>query len=115
LLGCGLVSAFEDTLSPILLCLPFAMGISGLFMLIIGQHMPRKSKKGAEEAAKWIAFREYLENIEKYADLDNVAKDFDRYLPYAVAFGLEKSWIRRFSKVSATPIPSWYYPTYRGG
>lgn len=116
LVGCGLVSAFEEsTLSPILLCLPFSMGLSGLLMLIIGQHMPRKSIKGAEEAAKWGAFKEYLENIEKYADLENVAQDFDRYLPYAVAFGLEKSWIRRFARVQSTPIPSWYYPTYRGG
>lgn len=115
LLGFGLISAFEDSLSPILLCFPFALAISGLMMLMIGQHMPRKSQKGAEEAAKWRAFKEYLENIEKYADLSHVAKDFDRYLPYAVAFGLEKSWIRRFSKVAVTPIPSWYYPTYRGG
>lgn len=115
LISCGLISAFEDTLSPILLCFPFAMGVSGLLMLIIGQHMPRKSQKGAEEAAKWGAFKEYLENIEKYADLSHVAQDFDRYLPYAVAFGLEKSWIRRFAKVPMTPIPTWYYPTYRGG
>jgi uncharacterized membrane protein len=115
LAGIGLISMLEDNLSPILLCFPFAIGISGLMMLLFGQHMPRKSARGAEEAAKWSAFREYLENIEKYADVEGVAKDFDRYLPYAVAFGIEKGWIRRFSRVASTPIPTWYFPTYRGG
>lgn len=115
LVGFGLISAVGETLSPILLCFPFSIAISGVMMLLFGQHMPRKSEKGAEEAAKWGAFREYLENIEKYADVENVAQDFDRYLPYAVAFGIEKGWIRRFSRVSTTPIPTWYFPTYRGG
>jgi hypothetical protein len=32
---------------------------------------------------------------------------FDRYLPYAIAFGLEKSWVEKFSRVP-TPAPRWY-------
>jgi len=33
---------------------------------------------------------------------------------YAVAFGLERTWIRKFSSVPATPIPRWYFPYYGG-
>ena len=39
---------------------------------------------------------------------------FAAYLGYAVAFGLERTWIRKFSAVPATPIPTWYFPYYGG-
>jgi uncharacterized membrane protein len=48
--------------------------------------MPRKTAKGAEEAAKWLAFKQYLENIDKYSDMESVKEQFQVYLPYAVAF-----------------------------
>jgi hypothetical protein len=50
-----------------------------------------------------------MENIEKYSKVDEVQEIFDRFLPYAIAFGLEQSWIRKFSQVE-TPPPPWYYP-----
>jgi uncharacterized membrane protein len=104
-----------DTLSSTLLCIPFAVGLVGAAALVAGQAMPAKTHKGAEEAAKWKAFEEYLQNMEKYQGVEEAAKHFDEYLPYAVAFGLDRSWIRRFTQVNTVPIPPWYYPTYLGG
>jgi uncharacterized membrane protein YgcG len=104
-----------ENISETLLCIPFALGFTGVGFLIVGQHMPAKTRKGAEEAAKWNAFREYLRNLEKYDRIEDVSAKFDQFLPYAIAFGIDRSWIRRFSKVSNTGIPIWYYPTYRGG
>jgi uncharacterized membrane protein len=98
----------------ILILPPLAIGFVGVAALIVGPAMPAKTRRGAEEAAKWKAFYEYLLHLEKYAKVDEAAEQFEKYLPYAVAFGLDKSWIHKFSKVSSMPIPYWYYPTYIG-
>jgi uncharacterized membrane protein YgcG len=103
------------TVSPALLCLPFSIGLVGMVTLIAGQAMPAKTRKGAEEAARWSAFQEYLRNLEKYQGLEEAVNYFEAYLPYAVAFGLDRSWIQRFKLVDNVPIPPWYFPTYLGG
>ena len=104
-----------ENISAALLCLPLAIGLVGFVALSIGQAMPAKTYKGAEEAAKWRAFEEYLRNLEKYQGLEEATAHFDDYLPYAVAFGLDRSWIQRFKQVDSVPIPPWYFPTYLGG
>lgn len=114
-LGLFLAGSADELLTQSLFCLPFAVGAVGFLALIVGQHMPAKTRKGAEDAAKWRAFREYLENLEKYADVEGAAKRFDDYLPYAIVFGLDRAWLRRFSQVQTVPVPTWYYPTYLGG
>lgn len=73
----------------------------------VATNMPRKSLKGAEAAAKWRAFKRYLQEIEQHENLEESKEIFNRYLPYATAFGLEDSWIRKFSQVS-TPMPDWF-------
>ena len=38
------------------------------------------------------------------------AKDkFEQYLPYAIAFGVEKDWVRRFEGMTVAS-PTWYHP-----
>ncbi|MBZ0284245.1 MAG: DUF2207 domain-containing protein [Anaerolineae bacterium] len=111
LLGFGL-SVLMESISAALLCIPVALGIVGVVALIMAQAMPAKTRKGAEDTAKWRAFLEYLRNLEKYADVQEAAEQFDDYLPYAVAFQLERSWVRRFSEVATVPIPPWYFPNY---
>lgn len=108
------INTLEMTTESIL-CIPLALLMTGLAFVITGQYMPTKTASGALEAAKWNAFREYLKNLEKYTDLENAAGQFDKYLPYAVAFGLDRSWIQRFSKVETIIMPPWYFPTHRGG
>jgi hypothetical protein len=71
--------------------------------------MPRKTQAGAEAAAKWLAFRRYLAEIERYDNVESAKSIFNSYLPYAVAFGLERSWVNKFASVDA-PAPSWYGP-----
>lgn len=109
------LSGLIDTVSAALILVPVALGWVGVVALVVGQVMPAKTRKGSEEAAKWRAFYEYLQNLEKYSDVAEAAKHFDDYLPYAVAFGLDRSWVRRFTQVPNVPIPYWYYPTYLGG
>jgi uncharacterized protein (TIGR04222 family) len=81
----------------------------GALVWFVARVMPRKTVAGAEAAAKWRAFRKYLKQIDRFEQLDTARDLFDRYLPYAIAFGIETSWITTFSRVS-TPAPRWYRP-----
>ncbi|MEP7289707.1 MAG: DUF2207 domain-containing protein [Chloroflexota bacterium] len=95
--------------------IPFiGLAITGVAMFFVASYMPAKTAKGAQEAARWKAFRTYLKNIKKYTNVQQATDQFERYMPYAVAFGLNQEWIRQFSPV-LTSMPSWYYPTYLGG
>ena len=83
-------------------------------LLRMSRNMPQKTFHGAESAAKWRAFRTYLRSIQKYESLDESRTLFDRYLSYAVAFGLEKQWIAAFAAAGAT-APGWLDTTFGDG
>jgi hypothetical protein len=83
------------------------LGIIVLAVFLLSSAMPRKTESGAEAAAKWRAFRRYLEDIDKYEKLDEAKEIFDKYLAYAIAFGLEHSWVNKFASVG-TAAPEWY-------
>ena len=90
-------------------CPGIALVASMLALIFVSRHMPRKTPEGAEEAAKWLAFKRYLEKIEEFDDLETVKDKFEQYLPYAMAFGLERRLIHKFSAVD-TPAPRWWGP-----
>lgn len=117
----ALLFNMETLLAEALLCLPLALGLTGGALTIMSRVMPRKTKVGSETASKWQAFRRYLQNLEKYGALEEKKEIWDQYLPYAVAFGLEKRYIKQFAQANA-PVPRWYTPYgyshgpyYRGG
>ena len=85
------------------------LGILSLVMIGLAGGMPRKTRTGAEAAARWLAFKRYLEEIEQYQDVGGAREIFGRYLPYAIAFGIERAWVRRFAQ-AGTPAPEWYGP-----
>jgi hypothetical protein len=84
-----------------------ALVIISLALRGMARAMPVKTRLGAEEAAKWNAFRRYLANLEKYENLEEAKGRFEQYLPYATAFGLDQSFIQKFASV-ATPVPQWF-------
>lgn len=85
--------------------------LAAIVLMIIGNKvataMPRKTLQGAEAAAKWKAFKRYLEDIENRSNIAESQGIFEKYLPYATAFGLEKSWIHKFER-AGTPMPQWF-------
>src|SRR5699024_8164963 len=48
-----------------------------------------------------------------HENLDEAKEIFDRFLHYATAFGLEESWISKFSP-DDTPMPDWFGPVIIG-
>jgi uncharacterized membrane protein len=93
-------------------CIPVVLGLGSIALIVLANYMPAKTRQGAEEAARWRAFQKFLANIEKYKDLKEATDLFEKYLPYAVAFGLDRKWVMAFSRVEATPVPRWYVPRY---
>lgn len=92
--------------------LSVSLAVSAAAFLIVSRAMPVRTRKGAEARMRLVAFRRYLAHIEKYANVQSAADQFNRYLPYAIAFGLERSWINTFAAVNA-PAPDWFIPRRR--
>ena len=103
----GLIGSF----APYVVVPIIGAAVVGLLLIIVGGSMPRKTQAGAEAAARWEAFRRYLADIERYDTVADAKQVFDRYLPYAIAFGLERSWVSKFASVG-TPAPQWYGGPY---
>ncbi len=87
------------------------MAFAAAFVFFIGMSvsnaMVRKTMAGAEAAAKWNAFKRYLEDIEQRTNLEESQEIFEQYLPYAVAFGIEKGWVTKFEQ-AGVPAPTWF-------
>ncbi|HEY4723673.1 MAG TPA: hypothetical protein VII92_17595, partial [Anaerolineae bacterium] len=109
--GGGIVAAlllFEVTVSVVA---PFiGLGLVGFIVSGSGSAMPVKTRKGTEAKAAWLAFKRYLSNLEKYTQVQEATDQFDKYLPYAIAFGIDRTWINKFARIQTTPVPMWYFP-----
>jgi uncharacterized protein (TIGR04222 family) len=90
-----------------------AIAVLAVALLLVSGRMPRKTPAGAEAAAKWRAFRRYLDDIDKYEKVAEAKQIFEKYLPYAVAFGLDESWVAKFASVGAA-TPGWFGPVIVG-
>lgn len=73
------------------------------------RRMPQRTPAGAQEQRKWEAFRNYLRDLTRFQDLQTAKETFERFVPYAVAFGVERDWARRFDGLSV-PAPGWMVP-----
>ena len=80
-----------------------------LIICIIGYHMPARTILGARTLEKVLGFSEFLERVEKerFERLVKTPEMFERFLPYAMAFGIEDKWARAF-KDMAMESPTWY-------
>ncbi|NJO04357.1 MAG: DUF2207 domain-containing protein [Chloroflexaceae bacterium] len=85
------------------------LGLLGVGLIGFSGIMPRKTRKGAIAGAQIQAFKRYLEQIERYDNVAQARERFEEYLPYAIAFGIEKRVVRQFEAVQ-TPAPLWYVP-----
>ena len=84
-----------------------AIGIAATVWIVV--RMTRRTAQGKILHDEWLGFKMYLEVAEKY-QLQNLTPDlFEKYLPYAMIFGIEKKWAKVFERASITvPAPHWY-------
>ena len=98
-----------------------AMLLLGGVTLVTARFMTRRTPQGAEEAERWRAFRRYLQNLHLLAESPPAQETLERYLPYAIAFGVEKAFLDAWEAVlgeQTSTWPAWYHPafgTHSGG
>ncbi|RPI93458.1 MAG: DUF2207 domain-containing protein, partial [Chloroflexi bacterium] len=101
-------------ISPLIILPPIGLGIVGAVGLLFADSMPAKTEKGSQQAALWRAFRRYLQNITRYQGDKPADEQFQKYLPNAIAFGMDQQFMRDIAP-TLTQMPTWYHPTYMGG
>jgi uncharacterized membrane protein len=91
---------------------PFVIAavVSGIILLIFAQIMPARTEAGTRTLEHVLGFEEFLRRVES----DNLKRIivghpelFDKYLPYAMAFGVERQFARAFEGIY-TEAPRWY-------
>jgi uncharacterized membrane protein YgcG len=88
-----------------------ALVVLGTAVVLVANAMPRRTARGALEAARWRAFRTHLKRVSQ-SDTPEAALHA-RYLAYAVAFGVDQSFVHHMESVGIPP-PRWYGQSSRG-
>jgi uncharacterized membrane protein len=83
--------------------------LSGIIIVAFGWFMPARTVRGTRELERVLGFQEFLSRVEGDR-LDRMVKTpemFERFLPYAMALGVEDNWARAFEGIYRQP-PQWY-------
>ncbi|HEY8852714.1 MAG TPA: DUF2207 domain-containing protein, partial [Gemmatimonadaceae bacterium] len=82
---------------------PFiAAGIlSGVILLVFAQIMPARTVAGARAHEATLGFREFLGRVEeeRMKKMITSPEMFERFLPYAMAFGVADKWAKAFEDI----------------
>jgi len=81
-----------------------ALGFVGLALAWLSRAMPRRTPRGALEAARWRAFRAHL----------TAEPQTQEHLAYAVALGVDREFLRQLEQRTGAPPPAWYLPPSPG-
>lgn len=88
----------------------FSAGIlSGAIVVGFGRIMPARTLQGTRTLEGVLGFEEFLTRVEadRFERVVKTPELFEKFLPYAMALGVEKNWARAFEPILKTP-PSWY-------
>jgi uncharacterized membrane protein len=86
-----------------------------LAAFLFGRAMPRKTLDGANAAAVSISLRNFIKSQDRQYRFQAEAQMlFEKFLPFAIVFGVEKIWGERFKDLSITN-PDWYEGNTRTG
>jgi len=79
-----------------------------LTAFIVGRIMPRKTLHGAQTANVARGMKNFLNSQERQMNFQGDKQlFFEKLLPYAIAFGVEKNWAKRFEAFDLKS-PDWY-------
>ena len=104
------VLGFADFLNSVPLAFVSAL-IALAIIIVIGKQLTATSLKGARTQVQIKGFLEFMRRVD--ADrLKRMPPDtFEKFLPYAMALGVEHQWAKAFEGIIQNP-PSWYQGTY---
>ncbi len=91
---------------------PFVLAaiLTLIILLLFAQIMPARTEMGARALEQVLGFEEFLRRVEA-EHLKRIIighpELFDKFLPFAMAFGVEKQFARAFDGIYTQP-PQWY-------
>ena len=85
---------------------------TGVIVAAFGMFMPSRTMRGTRMFERIRGFEEFLSRVESdhFQRVIRTPEMFEKFLPYAMAFGVEKNWASAFDDIFRSP-PDWY----RGG
>lgn len=83
--------------------------LSGLIVIGFGWFMPARTLRGARALEQALGFEEFLTRVEsdRFDRLVKTPQLFEKFLPFAMALGVEQNWVRAFDGIYTQP-PTWY-------
>jgi len=88
----------------------FIAGIlSGLIICGFGWFMPAHTEQGTRALEGILGFEDFLVHVEsdRFNRMIKTPEMFEKFLPFAMALGVEKNWSKAFQNVLKEP-PTWY-------
>jgi uncharacterized protein (TIGR04222 family) len=82
---------------------------TALILFVFALIMPARTVAGARAREATLGFKEFLGRVEseRYKAMITSPQMFERFLPYAMAFGVADKWARAFEDIYREP-PTWY-------
>jgi uncharacterized membrane protein YgcG len=91
--------------------LPFIVAglLSGVIICAFGWFMPARTIAGARALEGILGFEDFLSHVEadRFNRMIKTPEMFEKFLPYAMALGVEKNWSKAFQGIYTQP-PQWY-------
>jgi uncharacterized membrane protein len=83
--------------------------LTGLIICGFGWFMPAHTEQGARALEGVLGFEDFLVHVEaeRFNTMIKTPQMFEKFLPFAMALGVEKNWSRAFQGILAQP-PEWY-------
>ena len=90
--------------------------LSGGIIAGFGWFMPARTADGAKALAGVLGFEDFLTHVESdhMQRIGQTPETFEKFLPFAMALGVEKKWVGAFQNIYSQP-PSWYQGGYYNG
>lgn len=85
-----------------MLVLLLAAFASTIAVIIISPRLRYRLPKGTEVRGQIEAFQRYLRNLKRYTNIQEAKAQFNRLLPYAVAFGIEQEWLKNYRAMTGS-------------
>lgn len=107
---------------------PFSLGLllAGIVLLVTARLMPARTQKGVDTRDYLYGMRDYMKLAEEdriklmqspggrltekidVTDTTKLVKLYEKLLPYAMLFGIERDWAKQFADLYKDKSPDWY-------
>jgi uncharacterized membrane protein len=94
---------FLNSTVPLVICAAIAV----LIIFLFGRQLTATSLKGARTRVQIQGFQEFMNRVDKDRLKRMPPDTFEKFLPYAMALGVEHRWARNFEGIVQNP-PTWY-------